>query len=297
MGGSDEALGVDYVMCAAGAGSRVREISPTVPKPLLQLEGASLLEWSLESVDFFPGDRLIVLAQAQHALSQMAPRLSKRWPFLDLHVVELAGLTSGQLATVLCGHQLWRRGRPLVILSADTYFRSRGLHEMLTDPACAGAIPCSRQPGDAWSFCRLASDGRRVLEVREKERISDWCSVGYYMFRDADVFLREAQRVLAASPPGREDYVSAVYPGLLAQGLEMWMAPVDLFKPMGSMAQLKTYWGADLAKMRAENSRAKKNRRRLGQHVDHRRQRDPLCRQSAASAGGRPDPRAARAGI
>ena len=53
-----------------------------------------------------------------------------------------------------------------------------------SDDPLAGWIPCFPAPGDGWSFARL-DDAGRVVELREKVRISDHATVGLYWFASA----------------------------------------------------------------------------------------------------------------
>ena len=46
-----------------------------------------------------------------------------------------------------------------------------------------GFIPCFKAEGTHWSFVKLNDTGKAV-EVREKERISDNCTIGLYYFKD-----------------------------------------------------------------------------------------------------------------
>ena len=50
-----------------------------------------------------------------------------------------------------------------------------------------GHIPCFYAEGDHWSFAKLDADGN-VIEVREKKRISENCTLGAYYFASAKLF-------------------------------------------------------------------------------------------------------------
>jgi glucose-1-phosphate thymidylyltransferase len=54
----------DYtlIVAAAGEGSRLREISDGKPKPLLELAGKPIMEWSLASFESLPPKRVVLVA-------------------------------------------------------------------------------------------------------------------------------------------------------------------------------------------------------------------------------------------
>lgn len=248
-------MAIDYVICAAGAGSRMMEINPSVAKPLLKLGGKTLLERSLESLDLFPGDRLIILSQKDHGLrAAMETTLATRYSFCEIHWIEIQGLTRGQLETALLARPVLNPDHGVVIFNCDTFFRSRNLTRKLSESGIDAIIPCSREEGDSWSFCAVAEDrdGAKVLEVVEKVRISHWCSVGYYHFRTARLFLELADRYMRLATAG-ELYVAPMYQLMIEEGHHVVLDVVDTFKPMGSLSQLLDYWQADRSALRREN--------------------------------------------
>ena len=50
-----------------------------------------------------------------------------------------------------------------------------------------GHIPCFHAEGDHWSFAKLDNAGK-VIEVREKVRISDNCTFRAYYFSSAKLY-------------------------------------------------------------------------------------------------------------
>lgn len=248
---------IDYVICAAGAGERMKTINPSIAKPKLVLRGRNFLNWSLQSLDFFPGDRVHLLVQRGVLGEVDIATFKKNYPGTDFFLYELSKVTGGQLETALLSKAGWRVGQPLVIFNSDTYFRSRNLLAQIHDSNAEGIIPCSKEMGDSWSFCKTGSrDDLAVSEVTEKKRISDWCSVGYYFFRNSQLFLNYVDRYLKGNVSA-ESYVAPIYNLYLNDGLTIEINSVDLFKPMGSLDQLQQYWGASLAEMRQENPRGK----------------------------------------
>lgn len=247
-------MAIDYVLCAAGAGTRTSEIALNLPKPLIKLGNRTLLERSLDSLDLFANDRLIIVYQDAHRLEALAKdRVRERFPDTEIIWISVSRLTRGQLETALLARGHLRPGKPVVVFNCDTYFRSRSLGTLTLSGEVDGIIPCSQETGDHWSFCRVAGDLRTVVEVQEKIRISQWCSVGYYYFRDSTQFLFIADEHLDNFPTG-ECYVAPLYNKLIAAGGRVVIDVVETFKPMGSMQQITKYWGVDLATMQAVNS-------------------------------------------
>ncbi len=246
----------NHVICAAGEGSRFgRELGLPI-KPLIRLHGRTLLEWSVQSLPVFADDRILVLTQAKHRLREkLLPRLCELYPFNAVEWLELPGLTRGQLETALLAAPALDPRLSLTIFNSDTYFQSRTLVAAMADPAVACVIPCAEAEGAAWSFCR--TDGAdRVVEVKEKVRISPWATVGLYHFRDTPTFLARARAALERAANGNgEWYVAPLAQEYIDEGATVLMDRCTLFKPMGTPEQIERFWGCTMPQVQAENAR------------------------------------------
>ncbi|MDR1242454.1 MAG: NTP transferase domain-containing protein [Deltaproteobacteria bacterium] len=245
---------VSHVLCAAGEGSRFRPLFGGLPKPLIKVGGATMLEWSIKSLPLFSGDTLVIVTQRKHRVRErMEAVLSAAWPFVFFHWEEIDVLTGGQLETASLVENRVDPAQPILIYNCDTYFESRTLAGLMHDAAIDGIIPCVLAEGEAWSFCAV-DEQDAVLAVREKERISPWATVGLYFFRSAREFFALAGASLAAEEKTRgEYYVAPLYEKLIRQGKRVVMDRASFFKPMGTPEQLEEFWSADLQKLRMEN--------------------------------------------
>ena len=249
---------INYVLCAAGNGSRFQKDFPGIPKPLIRLNGKSLLEWSIDSLPLFSDDNLIIVVRKEHQVKErLAEELSAKFPFIQLKWLLLENLTRGQLETAYLTKELCNPSGGIAIFNCDTYFESKTLLGLLNDPTVDGAIPCVQAEGNAWSFCK-ADDQDRITEVKEKQRISSWASVGFYWFRDVDEFFSVAE--IALSRPvellgTKEYYVAPLYDIYIKAGKKIVLDHVTTFYPMGSTDQLEAFWKVNIEKLRQENFR------------------------------------------
>lgn len=236
-------MGINYIICAAGAGTRFTGLGLNTPKPLLMLEGKTLLEWSVESLPIEAQDTLIIITGSNDTIRpRVAGCLQKNHPDITIKWIQLDQRTSGQLHTALLSKPHWTASQPIVIYNCDTYFESHSVAAAMQDPTIEGLIPCAKAKGEMWSFCQIEA-GDRVTQVAEKKRISSWASVGYYYFRDAEKFAHRAQTELERPDRTTESYVAPLYESYLAAGEKVMMDRVSRFKPMGTPEQIAEFWG------------------------------------------------------
>jgi capsule biosynthesis phosphatase len=243
---------VNYVICAAGQGSRFEKHFPGIPKPLIKLNGRYLIDWSLDSLPIFADDTLIFITQKTHNVkAKLYDHVKNRFPFNKVEWLEIEGLTSGQLETALLAKKLYDKHSSLAIFNCDTFFQSKTLLNFINNPSVEGIIPCSQEKGDSWSFCKVDKEDN-VTDVTEKNRISDLVSVGLYFFRDLHKFIKLAEEYLKKQTKA-ETYVAPFCKEYLAQGLKLVVDRVSLFKPMGTVEQIQDYWKLDIEDVIKEN--------------------------------------------
>lgn len=198
------------VITMAGLGSRFKKAGYLLPKYQIRVCGHTLFHWSLESLrGFFPVSKICFIVRKEDNAIEFIKNECKDLAITPV-VIEIDHLTSGQAETVMLAREEWNAKEPLLIYNIDTYVEA---FQMKTKDICGdGWIPCFPGEGDHWSFVKLDSNGR-AIEVREKQRISEHCTVGAYYFRSAELY----------ETLYREYYLSGKYKG---DAGEQYVAPL-----------------------------------------------------------------------
>ena len=91
-----------------------------------------------------------------------------------------------------------------------------------------GFIPCFCGVGDHWSFVRLGSK-EKAEEVREKVRISDYCTLGAYYFKTGGLYEKLYQEYYSkdSNMEKGEKYIAPLYNYLIQKGGEVRISVVD----------------------------------------------------------------------
>ena len=159
----------------------------------------------------------------------------------EVEILEIPQLTDGQATTAYLSKHLWKENGPLLIYNIDTYARPRSLRPSDIRLDSDGCIPCFRAPGDHWSFVELGNDGW-ATRVVEKERISEFASLGLYWFSDTELFLNSYEKSLKL-PYFKERYVAPLYQLLLQEGKKISMIeiPSEDVHCLGTPAELQDF--------------------------------------------------------
>lgn len=229
---------------AAGEGSRFAKAGIAAPKPLIQVQGQTLLEHTLASFAFQAGDQLMLAVQQRHGIREaISSRLESRYPDLSLHWLELNQLLPGQLATSAAAVDALLHGQPhcedltLLIHNCDTGFQwSESLGQV---EGCAN-MPVFETEGDHWSFGQPdPQNPARAIAIAEKRRISNLASIGLYGFRSARQFLEQARQQLNnGSTVNGEHYIAPMLQAALEAGEHISLPRVQGVKLYGTPAEL-----------------------------------------------------------
>ena len=219
---------VDVVITMAGLGSRFRKVGYTVPKYMIQAHGRTLFEWSLESLEGFRNvvDCYIFLVRKEDKAAAFIRETCCAMNIKNIHLIELDTLTDGQATTALLAMSKWNPQHALLIYNIDTYVEAGQMR--FEDLRGDGYIPCFFGEGDHWSFVRVDDMGRAV-EVREKKRISNNCTLGAYYFSSCKLYENLYKEYYANKKLGEkgEKYVAPLYNYMIEQGMDVYISLVE----------------------------------------------------------------------
>ena len=228
----------------AGLGSRFREAGYTVPKYQIEAKGKTLFEWSMESLAGFqkPENDYIFVVRKEDQAGEFIRSACQKMGIENVQLVELDHTTDGQATTAMLAQPYWDADSGLMIYNIDTYVEAGEMNE--GQIAGDGFIPCFHAPGDHWSFAKLDENGN-VVEVREKQRISDNCTLGAYYFRTCALYERLYHEYYSSEEKLEkgEKYVAPLYNYMISLGMEVRISIVDADKVhvLGTPAELDVF--------------------------------------------------------
>lgn len=228
----------------AGSGERFRSAGYTEPKFMLKAKGQSLFRWSMASLQHFipTCDRLIFIVRQEDQAEGFIARELAGFGAPAPIIVPLQAKTDGQATSALYAKSEWDPAAPLLIYNVDTHVDPNYVRPQMI--AGAGWIPCFQAPGDHWSFVQVGPDAR-AIEVREKDRISEFASIGLYWFETARLYdwAYTAHYGARARPALPERYIAPLYNELIATGRDVTICdvPVHSVVALGTPQELATF--------------------------------------------------------
>ena len=260
---------MNYLITAAGKGSRLisRGIKP--PKPLVIVNGIELLIWSLNSFNFLSGDKLYIVTQKNDRVKEfILNKIKNIFPQVFIDWLELEEVKNGQLLTAIKAIEYFSLKGKILIHNCDTSYKiSQNLEEI--DKDYFGAIPYFFSEGENWSF--LKTNGEELIsEVQEKKRISSKCSVGTYFFRESDELLELSRKYLLSINKNlnSELYISPVYDFAIKQRKNILAIQATDVKVFGTIEEICSSFDLSANEIKGENGFSGHQRKTLVLDID-----------------------------
>lgn len=235
---------IDIVITMGGLGSRFREKGYNVPKYMIEAKGKTLFEWSMISLEGFRNDAnqyiFLALKDENTDVKGFIENQCKKLNLKNHRVILIDKLTDGQATTAMLAEKYWDENNPLLIYNIDTYVEAGEMNskELKGD----GFIPCFRGEGDHWSFVRLDKNGE-VAEIKEKQRISNYCTLGAYYFKTCSLYKSLYNEYYSKPQNIKEKFVAPLYDYLLSKGGKIYISDInpDKVHVLGTPEELEVF--------------------------------------------------------
>jgi NDP-sugar pyrophosphorylase family protein len=223
---------VIYIIPAAGKATRFPKEKWGF-KPLIRIEGKTLLEYSIRSLDLKMNDFLIVVVLAGEHVKEIALILAELEIPCESEIVVLQNETVGQAATVYKVTSKLKLSNELVIHNCDTALNYDGLPSNIE---CAGLILLFSSNLPSFSYAEVDNNGW-VTRTAEKQVISGFASTGTYYFQTISMYRRYYHKTTFDSV---EHFVAPIYNSMISDNLKVQGLIAQNVFPLGTPSDLQS---------------------------------------------------------
>ena len=236
---------MNIIITMAGLGSRFQKAGYKKPKFMIKVKGKTLFEWSMLSLTDFnkqPDVKYVFIVRKECKAHDFIIENMKKFGKFDIKIIEIDQLTDGQATTAMLAEPYWATDEEMIIYNIDTYIEPDIMR--YSDISGDGFIPCFNAPGDHWSFVKLDQNGN-AIEVREKQRISDNCTVGLYYFKSCQLYKTIYNEYYSGSNnlENGEKYIAPLYNYMISKGLSVRIGiiPSKSVHVLGTPEEVETF--------------------------------------------------------
>lgn len=236
---------INVLIPMAGAGSRFSKAGFAKPKPFIDVAGKPMIVRVLENLALSEA-RYILVARREHmeAEAELVREIERQY---HATFVGIDGLTEGTACTVLHARKLINNDTPLLIANSDQIvdFVAQDFVDDCSKRDLDGCILTfqdkARDP--KWSFARVGKDGL-ILEVKEKQAISEFATVGIYLFSHGNDFVDAAvEMMLQQDRVNGEYYTCPTYNYLIQKNMRIGVydVPAQAMHGLGTPEDLTSF--------------------------------------------------------
>lgn len=232
------------IITMAGIGSRFKKAGYHIPKYMIVAKGKTLFQWSMDSLVDYNSyvTKYVFVVRKEDNSSNFIKQQCLNYGIKNIKIIEIDYLTDGQASTAMLAVPYCDNNDAIMIYNIDTYIEPFEMR--YNDISGEGFIPCFHAKGNHWSFARLDEKGN-VIEVREKDRISDNCTLGAYYFSSAKLYkeLYEEYYSDNSNLEKNEKYIAPLYNLMIIKGMKVNISIVDQNKVhvLGTPEELKYF--------------------------------------------------------
>ena len=224
----------------AGAGSRFQAAGYTFPKPLIEVRGKPMIQVVVENLNCESPHTFIVQKchRNKYNLDALLNLVSA-----NCNVIEVDGMTEGAACTTLLSKDIINTDQPLLIANSDQYVEwdtSEFLYKMQEQDADAGILTF-KSTHPKWSFAKIDDNGH-VIEVAEKNPISDIATVGIYYWKKGSDYVKYAEQMIEKNIRyNNEFYVCPVFNEAIKDGKVVKTFDIENMWGLGTPEDLQIF--------------------------------------------------------
>ena len=220
---------INIVIPMAGAGSRFAKAGYEKPKPFIDVAGKPMIVRVLENLDY-PEARYILIARKEH-MEKEAELVKEIEDEFNAVFIPIDKLTEGTACTVLYARKYINNDEALLIANSDQIV-DMNIGDFIDD--CKnryldGSILTfvDKRKDPKWSFATL-NETDLVVEVKEKVVISEYATVGIYLYSHGKDFVNAAiDMIIENDRVNNEFYTCPTYNYAIKEGLKIGIYNID----------------------------------------------------------------------
>ena len=222
----------------AGLGSRFTSAGFDTPKPLIKIGHKTLIEYSIDSLGLKNWRYIVVARKFDEDSNEELKRLL---PFVEF--IWIDQLTGGAADTCMFAEELINKDSQLIVTNCDQFLDWKPYNFLNACQNYDAAVLTYESSNPKNSFARV-HDGK-VVDIVEKEVISNDALVGVHWWSRAELFFKSAKKAIGTSKKNqKEAFISETYIPLIDDKVSIGAIPIEgTYWCIGTPDDLKTFKG------------------------------------------------------
>jgi dTDP-glucose pyrophosphorylase len=236
---------INVLIPMAGQGSRFVQAGYTTIKPLIDVNGKFMVELVIDSLNIDANFIFVICGEhcEEYDLENILPRLRP-----NCTIIKTWGKQQGTTHSVLAAKNVINNNNPLLISNADQIWNwdSEKFYTQISTEDISGSIVTfiDNTKNPKYSFAKVDENGF-VIEVAEKNPISNLGTAGIYYYKFGCEFVKYAEQMIAKNiRVNNEFYVVPVYNEFIQDNKKIKAFNCNKLIELGTPEALESYLNA-----------------------------------------------------
>jgi NDP-sugar pyrophosphorylase family protein len=228
----------------AGRGERFSSSGYDIPKPLIEINGKSMIEWALTSLAFNFVDHNYIFIVRKYTNEKFNDKLEEILHSLvkKSTIQKIDYVTDGPACTCLLAKDIINNDTPLIISNCDQIMRWNADYftSSCKNSPYDGIVVTYEESTPKNSYAKLSKCGD-VLRIEEKNIISNVSLNGIHFWKKGCDFVESAEKMISLNERcNNEFYVGPTYNHLIQLGkrIGIFHIPRECHNPVGIPSDL-----------------------------------------------------------
>jgi dTDP-glucose pyrophosphorylase len=225
----------------AGEGSRFKQAGYTFPKPLIDVNGKPMIQIVIETLP--ECNEYIFLCRKEHLEQYKLDSMLQSMTNNKAKIVVVDKLTEGAACTALLAKNLINDDHELLIANSDQYIEYNKINfDILRDWSPSdGIIFTFNATHPKWSFVKY-DPYYSIVQVAEKNPISNIATCGIYWWRHGSEFIRAAENMIKRNiRVNNEFYIAPTFNEMIGYDTTILPFFVDKMRGLGTPEDLEVF--------------------------------------------------------
>jgi hypothetical protein len=187
---------MNIIIPLGGKGERFSKNGYTQPKPLIRIFEKCMIEYVLDNLSFSKDDKIFIIYNSKLEKYDFSKTIHNKYPMIQL--IEIDD-TKGAVETIFMGIDYimknYRYNNRSLILDCDTFYTENIIDIFRSSNNNMVFYTKNYELNPIYSYIELNNDSI-ILNIKEKEKISDNANTGAYAFNDITILYNFCKYVL-----------------------------------------------------------------------------------------------------
>ena len=217
----------------AGAGKSFQNAGYSFPKPLIDIDGKTMIQIVVENINV-AGNYIFICKKEHYEKYSMFELLNLISS--ECKIVQVSEKTEGAAKTLLLAKELINNDDELIIANSDQWLDWNPNHflSFLRSKNADGGIVTFISTHPRWSFAKVDNDGL-ITEVAEKKPISNIATAGIYYFKHGKDFVWAAEQMIEKNIRfNNEFYYAPAFNEMIGKQKRIYSYPAAEMRSLGT---------------------------------------------------------------